>query len=437
MNYEPLEKMPSSFDSSESMSPKKLYSEGEKLPISLCMIVKNEEKYLAECLRSVQNLVSEIIIVDTGSTDSTIQIAESFGAKIFHFDWINDFSAARNYSLEQATQPFILQLDADEEIFKTSIPWFYESFPYENDGYFMEIHNLKDLTKRDVMASHFLIRFFKNDPTIRFINAVHENISLKNVDLGYSSALILHKGYADNERKVEKSNRNFALLKQEFREDPNSPFVHFYFAQQYYACGDSFNAFKAGKKALKLGLKPPVQGTALRITMSYASENRLESELQALLDIAPSDDVFPERTLYEAFYAYQTNDFDTSMTLVNRFVHLVEHVEETKVNRFSYDGVLPDNYRLGLEIRAKLHIKIGNINAAIDDLVQALRIAPSSWTLKALLGQLLFMQEKFSDSIGVFSSLVKDLKQLPAGEGPSELIEKYENIIEKIRLTCN
>lgn len=415
------------------MESTQTYSLGEKLPISLCMIVKNEEKYLADCLRSVHHFVSEIIVVDTGSTDKTIAIAEEFGAKIFHFEWINDFSAARNYSLEQATQPYILQLDADEEILKGAVSWFYENYPYKNLGYFLEIHNLKDLTKRDVMASHFLIRFFKNDPNIRFFKAVHENVTLPNVDVGYSAALILHKGYADNERKHEKATRNFGLLKQQFKEDPNSPFVHFYFAQQYYAAGDSFNAFKAGKKALKLGLKPPVQAMALRITMSYASENRLESELQALMEIAPPDDVFPERTLYEAFYYYQIDVFEKSMELVNRFLHLVEHVEETKVNRFSYDGVLPDNYRLGMEIRAKLHIKMGNVEKAIEDLVQALRVSPSTWSLKALLGQLLYTQNRFGEAIGIFNSLVKDMKQLPSGEGQPDLVVKYEQIIEKIR----
>lgn len=419
------------------MESKQTYSLGEKLPISLCMIVKNEEKYLADCLRSVNHFVSEIVVVDTGSTDKTIAIAEEFGAKIFHFEWINDFSAARNYSLEQATQPYILQLDADEEILKGGVAWFYENYPYKNLGYFLEIHNLKDLNKRDVMASHFLIRFFKNDPSIRYIKAVHENVTLPNNNVGYSSALILHKGYADNERKDEKSARNFGLLKQQFKEDPNSPFVHFYFAQQYYAAGDSFNAFKAGKKALKLGLKPPVQATALRITMSYASEHRLETELHALLEIAPAEDVFPERTLYEAFYFYQMNDLEKSMALVNRFLHLVEHVEETKVNRFSYDGVLPDNYRLGMEIRAKLHIKMGNVKEAIEDLVQALRVSPSTWSLKALLGQLLFTQKRFGEAIAIFNSLVKDMKQLPNGEGQSDLVVKYQQIIEKIRQAQN
>src|SRR5690348_3827247 len=84
--------------------------------ISLCMIVKNEEKYLERCLKSVEGVVDEIIIVDTGSTDQTTEIAEKFGAKILRYQWNDDFSSARNYSLKNAKCDWILILDADEEL---------------------------------------------------------------------------------------------------------------------------------------------------------------------------------------------------------------------------------------------------------------------------------------------------------------------------------
>src|SRR3972149_2146143 len=86
--------------------------------LSLCMIVKNEEKFLPACLESVKGHVDEIIIVDTGSTDRTVEIAESYNAKIYHHPWKNSFSKARNYSLKYATCDWILILDADEEIVK-------------------------------------------------------------------------------------------------------------------------------------------------------------------------------------------------------------------------------------------------------------------------------------------------------------------------------
>ena len=84
--------------------------------LSLCMIVKNEEKHLAKCLASVRPVVDEMIVVDTGSTDRTVDIAKAFGAQVYNFEWTNNFAEARNYSLSKASGDWILVLDADEVI---------------------------------------------------------------------------------------------------------------------------------------------------------------------------------------------------------------------------------------------------------------------------------------------------------------------------------
>jgi glycosyltransferase involved in cell wall biosynthesis len=86
------------------------------ITISLCMIVKNEEDILGRCLEGFKDIVDEMIVVDTGSTDKTIEVAKSYGAKVYEFEWINDFSAARNYSFSKATCDFIYSADADEVI---------------------------------------------------------------------------------------------------------------------------------------------------------------------------------------------------------------------------------------------------------------------------------------------------------------------------------
>jgi glycosyltransferase involved in cell wall biosynthesis len=86
------------------------------ITISLCMIVKNEEDTLGRCLKSVKDIVDEIIIVDTGSSDRTKEVAGSFTSKIYDFKWIDDFSAARNYSCSKATMDYIMWLDADDVI---------------------------------------------------------------------------------------------------------------------------------------------------------------------------------------------------------------------------------------------------------------------------------------------------------------------------------
>ncbi len=94
----------------------------QQLPegISLCMIVKNEERFLAECLESVKGVVDEINIIDTGSTDRTVEIARSYGANVDFREWRNDFAWARNEAIQMATRRWTLILDADEELERES-----------------------------------------------------------------------------------------------------------------------------------------------------------------------------------------------------------------------------------------------------------------------------------------------------------------------------
>lgn len=115
--------------------------------ISLCMIVKNEGDSLSQCLKSVRGVVDEIIIVDTGSTDASVQIALSFGAKIIQHPWSGDFAAARNAGLQQAHGQWILVLDGDEELSEESkgeLLLCAEHMEYE--AFFLRIHNHKGLT---------------------------------------------------------------------------------------------------------------------------------------------------------------------------------------------------------------------------------------------------------------------------------------------------
>ena len=103
----------------------------EEPTLSACMIVKNEEKLLPQCLESIKDAVDEIILVDTGSTDKTVKIAEKYGARVFHHPWRGDFSEARNYSLQQATCDWILVVDADEKLEREDVPALREALRQE------------------------------------------------------------------------------------------------------------------------------------------------------------------------------------------------------------------------------------------------------------------------------------------------------------------
>jgi len=183
--------------------------------LSLNMIVKNEERHLARCLSSVKDVVNEIVIVDTGSTDKTIEIAESFDSKIFHFDWVDDFSAARNFALSKCTCDWVLYLDADEELNKNSIAELLNKISGEPAGISCIVRSLgSDLTQGSIIRYP---RLFPNAPGINFVGKVHEQISDSIKENKYqiinSDIEIIHYGYVlDDEGLKQKKERNLALL---------------------------------------------------------------------------------------------------------------------------------------------------------------------------------------------------------------------------------
>src|SRR5579863_6741461 len=144
--------------------------------ISVCMIVKNEERFLAQALRSIAGVADEIIVTDTGSSDRTVEIARSFGADVIEREWRNDFAWARNQSLERASKRWILSLDADEELTEESkdVLRALKSVPAYREALFVRFLNQSDDYKGTGAMSHALVRIFPNDPAIRYRGLIHE-----------------------------------------------------------------------------------------------------------------------------------------------------------------------------------------------------------------------------------------------------------------------
>lgn len=148
--------------------------------ISLCMIVKNEENYIEHCLASVKDSVDEIVIVDTGSTDRTIEICESFGAKIVRYDWIDDFSAARNYGIDQAKGDWILVLDADEYLDEMDAGRLREYVSFlDKEDFFASFTIRYDYFQDGSWDEADIIRLFRNLDSIRYKGAVYESVRIK------------------------------------------------------------------------------------------------------------------------------------------------------------------------------------------------------------------------------------------------------------------
>lgn len=232
-----------------------------KSSLSLCMIVKNEAESLADCLQSVQNIADQIVIVDTGSSDETISIAENFGAEVYNFKWQNHFAKARNHSIRYANGDWILWMDADEELMPESQEILINLLKneYRPVAYKIQIQNLQKDQKTVIISDAH--RLFTNNHGIRFSGRIHEQISpsIKNLggEIRNSNVNIFHKGYSfTDERESKKQSRNKKLLIKMVEEEPDNAYAH-YTLGQFYGMNDKHKkAVKHYKKAYQIDSLP-------------------------------------------------------------------------------------------------------------------------------------------------------------------------------------
>jgi FkbM family methyltransferase len=200
--------------------------------LSVCMIVKNEERHLAYCLNSLSPVADEMIVVDTGSTDKTKQIAEAFGAQVFDFEWINDFAAARNHSLSKAQGDWILVMDADEVISFEDHEKVRKLITRKGDvAYNIITRNYVDRTAGDRWTCNDntyiheqagrgwfpsgKVRLFPNHEKIRFENPIHELVEYSLQRMGFtrleSGIPVHHYGELDAEKATVKDAQYYEL----------------------------------------------------------------------------------------------------------------------------------------------------------------------------------------------------------------------------------
>ncbi|MFQ5675226.1 MAG: glycosyltransferase [bacterium] len=235
-------------------------SKTQKPKLSLCMIVKDEEEYLEECLESVHDVVDEIIVVDTGSEDKTVEIARKFRAEVYQIPWRDDFASARNECIKHANGDWILQLDADERLDPESKE---ELRKWIRNKSKMCASVIIDSPKEQQNKGHIsrAHRLFRNVPGIRYSGRIHEQISPSIAELqgeeGFSNIKVVHLGYAKDEKAMQsKSDRNYQLLKKQISEEPTNAYWHFTFAQNLILRKEYEQALASLQTALRLGGLP-------------------------------------------------------------------------------------------------------------------------------------------------------------------------------------
>lgn len=239
------------------------------------MITKNEEKYLEQCLNSVKNIIDEIVIVDTGSTDNTKNVAKKYKAKIFDFKWADDFSTARNESLKHATKDWILVMDADEiiekkdlEKIKNSIEnaeenvagFSLEQRSYINNYFEGAIKNDSDFDRvKDYpfYIPHFLVRLFRNRLGLNFKHKIHElvedSIIEKNLKYKKIDVVLHHFGSLKEEKIInEKTEQYSKIILKQLEENPGSARYNYQVARLYLGRNDFSKALQYFEKVAKI-----------------------------------------------------------------------------------------------------------------------------------------------------------------------------------------
>ncbi|MCX7908245.1 MAG: glycosyltransferase [Ignavibacteria bacterium] len=227
--------------------------------ISVCLIVKNEERFIENCLRSVASIASEIVIVDTGSTDKTIQIASKYTDKIYFHPWNYNFAEARNYAISLCKSPFILSIDADEELQNPETVLQTLSNAKPNIGGWL-VNNISFASRKsgtgfDTFASK-LLRIFRNHSNIRFEGIVHEQIHesilQNNFEISDTEIIFLHYGYSLSENEMRnKQLRNLSLLLKAINKEPTNAYLYFQTAKTYLALDKLVDADHYIEEALK------------------------------------------------------------------------------------------------------------------------------------------------------------------------------------------
>lgn len=199
--------------------------------ISLCMIVKNEEMHIARCLNSIAELVEEIIIVDTGSTDQTVEIVSNYTSKIYSYLWNDDFSEARNYSFSKASMDYCMWMDADdilEEAEKDKFLQLKQSLSPDTDIVMMKYNTGFDEAGRPSF-SYFRERWIRNCLQYRWIGAVHEVIP-PNGSIIYSDIAISHK-----KMNAGDPNRNLKIYQKMLADGKTlEPRQQYYYGRELY-----------------------------------------------------------------------------------------------------------------------------------------------------------------------------------------------------------
>lgn len=377
--------------------------------LTAAIIVKNEELHISRCLKSLQGVADEIVLIDTGSTDRTLSIVRFLDIphlKLGKFEWVNDFSKARNYALDRSNGDWVLWIDADEELTSESIPAIQRALVRPQfGGYNIKIINYTDDYNDRETYTHSPIRLFKHNKLIRFEGKIHEQIGGSIEALGLKTAslegaTLRHYGYRPSEMvRKEKIKRFLTMLEQEVKENPSNGFHWFNLANTYCVAERLEEQEHAAKMAVKL-LPDNDQSLPLAFQLAAAAQTALGKPDEALATL----DHAKERGIDDIFSNFERSN---ALITVGRFEDALEAINRALEFKWTDDTI--GDYTLFLYkrhvVKGQILIGLGKYKEAEKVLDKALKVQPEFPSAVFHRASALLGQGKFDQALPEFQRL--------------------------------
>ncbi len=347
------------------------------LPISVCMIAKNEDNHIEECLKRLRPCKFEIIVVDTGSVDRTVEISQKYANKVFHFAWCSDFSAARNFSIEQASNDWVLIIDCDEYLENVNLWELEQSLEPNSRSVGMLVRNNPYSIQgvRSVMSER-IGRLF-NRRYCHYEGAIHEQVrTLDGKEPGSFQIPLTfyHEGYVSESDKRMRATRNLEMLLHDLEVKGPNPYIYFQLGQNYISLSDLNKAAFYFQKGLEQNVD----------TDSAFVQNMIETYGYCLIELANYDLAMElhrrySQLSYRADFTYLLGVIYMKKGIFDKAIEAFE--KATTLTTCSRKGV--NSYRANYNI-ASIYESIGRPGDACTYYKKCGDYAPAARRLKEL-----------------------------------------------------
>ncbi len=345
----------------------------KKTTLALALIAKNEERCIARLINSVKSICRQIVVVDTGSTDKTVEIAKSLGAEVYYFKWINDFSAAKNYALSKVKADWVLFFDADEWIGEGTekyIPEILDSVTPNDHLICLEMRNISEIAidgSYVIMNRDYVARIFRTNVGLRFKYRIHEYLSYKGsaednavryIPYDVEKIILYHDGYMDA-TIADHSERNLQMLLAESKMDDPHPLVDYYIARESYNINRPEYSYEHSKRFIqskKYFSYLPLDNYVLYLFSFNLLNDKPATEIMELFqDVTVLYPRHPAAYILKGCAHYINFDYKNMLVNMEKGLSMIDSY---KPKDESYISTHPKLYALGYAYMAKLYATI-------------------------------------------------------------------------------